>query len=122
LIFGKLAGGQMHLNTPMPDFLKLLATEADVKLTDKRNYAVNDLLSNIYQIDNNQIHFKITHSVFWDGIATISNTENVNAEVLFNVYISKKNIYVALFTLDLVKLIDVPYRIFIAELKILMSE
>ena len=82
----------------MPDFLKLLATEADIKLTDKRNYAVNDLISNIYQIHNNRIHFKITDSVFWDGIATISNPENVNVEALFNVCISKKYIRCSLYT------------------------
>lgn len=105
----------------MSKFWKSLATEVDIKLTDRRNNEVDILISEIHYLKNFQIEFKENDSDFWDGTAKMLSEGKPVLSFFFHVYILKKKINTSIFTLDFVKLLDVPSPVFISSLEILFQ-
>jgi hypothetical protein len=105
----------------MVDILEQLRREVDIQLSDKRNEVLDNLLSSKLRFGNCIVTFKCLQDALYDGIANIASPEGADVRLLLQVYILADEIFVSLFTLDLVKLVDVPSAIIIAELQALVA-
>ncbi|WP_183568629.1 hypothetical protein [Mucilaginibacter sp. SP1R1] len=106
----------------MLNFLKKLSTEVDIKLTDERNKVANSLIGKQYLLNQHVIEFESNSNDFIDGILSIRSMENGIVKTFFNVYIFKDIIFIAVYTLDLMKIIDVPSGKFVDELNKLILQ
>ncbi|WP_183562970.1 hypothetical protein [Mucilaginibacter sp. SP1R1] len=106
----------------MLNFLKKLSTEVDIKLTDERNKIASSLIGKQYHLNQYMIDFESHRDGFIDGILSIRNTENYRIKTFFNVYIFRDAVFIAVYTLDLMKIIDVPSEKFVAELSKLILQ
>lgn len=106
----------------MLNFLKNLSTEADIKLTDKRNMIADSLMGKQYCIDQYEIEFQRKEDCFPDGMLSIRNKERPVITTFFNVYIFRDTIFIAVYTLDLVKIVDAPSETFMDVLNNLILQ
>jgi hypothetical protein len=95
--------------------IKNLSIEAVPELTDKKNNAINELTKTIYTYDDCTIIFNNPKNDFQLGVVEFTDKTNFTCRGIFNIYIHKDEIYAALLTLDMVKLIDVPFMDFLTE-------
>lgn len=95
----------------------MLVNEANPRLTDKSNAALYKLSGKVYHVNNCNVIFHPPDSYYQMGIAEFIYKNNTRVKGLFNVYIKNQLVYVSLSTLDMINVIDAPYKHFFDELK-----
>ncbi|WP_183566139.1 hypothetical protein [Mucilaginibacter sp. SP1R1] len=101
----------------MSDFLKILTTEAERALADKRNEALQTLFGKSYHLSTYTVTFHQSADALYSGIVKFTDDDGEELKAIFNVYIFDNTIYTSLLTLDMIKLIDVPFIYFISEVE-----
>ncbi|OOQ61621.1 hypothetical protein [Mucilaginibacter pedocola] len=101
----------------MATLYKMLVNEANPRLTDRTNAALSKLSGKIYHINNTSIIFHPPGSYYQLGIAEFVYRNNNRVKGLYTVYIKNNTVYVSLSSLDMVNVIDAPYKLFFDELR-----
>ncbi|SDE43333.1 hypothetical protein SAMN05216464_106118 [Mucilaginibacter pineti] len=100
----------------MPNFFKALTTEANPELSDAKNTALEELVSKVYTFDTYQAIFIKPENEYQTGIVEFEGKNSISIKAVFSVYIDNHTVYATLFTLDMKKLIDVPFSSYITAL------
>jgi hypothetical protein len=101
----------------MSGFYKMLTTEANVKLTDKSNFAFNKLSGKTHQISNYNVTFHRPKDHYTLGTVEFKDENSTAIKAFYNIYIKHETVYASLYTLEHIMLIDTPFRSFLNELK-----
>lgn len=101
----------------MSHLIESLSTEVHPELSDRRNEALHELLHNSYEINKRTVTFKTANDPFYSGTASFTSFAGDTLKALFSVYIFESTVYASLLSLDMVKLIDVPFAYFVPELQ-----
>jgi hypothetical protein len=92
---------------------------ADPNLIQQRIDALNELVSESYNLGNYVVTFSIPEEHHHSGTVIFKHNNGFVANAKFEVYINNETIYASLYTADMVKLLDNPFNEYLNVIKLL---